>query len=133
MYLYMPSFFFRYRCKPTCFPKNKTKKGNKTETYKVKINICARCLKVTFGFQRHKLKSTTASSTLSPSPTTNKQGLFFSFERIFMQQKASVMKRRQHGTSSLMMQSVRWVCFSTRTTSAHTAELKALAFLSLTY
>lgn len=55
--------------------KTKQKKVIK-QTYKVKINICAHSLKVTFGFQRHKLKSTTASSTLSPSPTTNKQGFF---------------------------------------------------------
>lgn len=69
-------YFFRYRCKPTFSPK-KNKKGIKTETYKVKIIFWAHYLKVTFGFQKHKLKSTTASSPLSPSPPTTNKTIFF--------------------------------------------------------
>lgn len=74
MYLYMQSIFSDTGVNQHVSLKTKGK-GIKTETYKVKINICARYLKVTFGFQKHKLKSTTASSTLSPPPTTHK--IFF--------------------------------------------------------
>lgn len=52
-----------------------TKKSIKTETYKVKINICAPYLKVTFGFQEHKLKK--YNSIINTITTTNNTQDFF--------------------------------------------------------
>lgn len=83
MYLYMQSIF-----SDTGVNRHvslKTKRSIKTEIYKVKINICAHYLKVTFGFQKTQMKK--YNSIIDTITNTNNKQEKKCFERIFMQQR----------------------------------------------
>lgn len=117
------------------FPK-KTKKSIKTETYKVKINICAHYLKVTFGFQKTKQNKKPQikkyNSIINTITTTNNNKQDFFFSKGFSCNKGicdETMTTPDKFTNEA--ERVSWVRFSTHT-HTHITELKALVFQSLT-